>query len=80
MENQLKNTMRALTLYENEPRKGISLDEATWKAIDYLSKRERKKWSDWAMEQLSKYPDAINRTAVLRYEAMKQIFDVAVSK
>jgi hypothetical protein len=76
--NEMKTTMRALTLYENEPRKGISLDDATWKAIDYLSKRERKKWSDWAMEQFAKHPEAINRTAVLRYEAMKQIFDVAV--
>jgi predicted DNA-binding ribbon-helix-helix protein len=61
--------MRTLEL-ANGRRTGIRLDPATWQAVDWVAGQQNRKWSEWAREEIEKYPNADNMTAVIRSAAM----------
>lgn len=61
--------MRTLEL-TNGHRTGIRLDAATWQAVDWIASQQKRKWSEWAREQLERHPKADNMTAVIRAAAM----------
>lgn len=64
--------MRTLEL-ENGHRTGIRLDPATWQAVDWIATQQGRKWAEWAREEIAKYPDADNMTAVIRSAAMSEM-------
>lgn len=72
--------MRAVDLEGNGRRQGIRLEDVTWNAVDYLCAKRKIKWSQWVKEQLAKYPDSNNMTAVLRYEVIRQTLALLVGK
>lgn len=61
--------MRSLELKSGR-RTGIRLDPATWQAVDWIAAQQGRKWSEWAREEIEKYPHADNMTAVIRSAAM----------
>jgi len=63
--------MRAFEI--NGHRMGIRLDPATWQAVDWIASQQKRKWSDWAREQIQNNPDADNMTAVIRAAAMNAL-------
>lgn len=65
--------MRTLEL-ANGRRTGIRLDPATWQAVDWIAEQQNRKWSEWAREEIEKYPNADNMTAVIRSAAMDAMF------
>lgn len=72
--------MRAVDLEGNGRRQGIRLEDVTWNAVDYLCAKRKIKWTQWVKEQLEKYPDSKNMTAVLRYEVIRQTLALLAGK
>jgi predicted DNA-binding ribbon-helix-helix protein len=72
--------MRAADLDGNGCRQGVRLEDVTWNAVDYLCAKRKIKWHEWIKEQLAKYPDSNNMTAVLRYEVIRQTLAQLVAK
>lgn len=64
--------MRTLELSSGH-RTGIRLDPATWQAVDWIAAQQERKWSEWAREEIAKYPNADNMTAVIRSAAMNAL-------
>ena len=67
--------LRMRTLELNGKRTGIKLDPATWQAVDWIAGQQNRKWSEWAREEIEKYPNADNMTAVIREAAMTELFN-----
>lgn len=63
----------------NGKRMPVRLDDATWRAVDWLAKQAHKQWSEWCAAVIAASPDTNNVTAEIRAAAMKAVMESALT-
>lgn len=56
----------------------IRLDEATWRAVDWLAAQSHQSWSDWCARIVESTPEGENITATVRSAAMQGLLSATI--
>ena len=62
----------------NGKRTGITLDQVTWQAIEWLSGQKEKTWQQWCSRVIEATPAGENTTAAIRAAAMDGLLSATI--